>query len=66
MRVVFLNTDVFRLSSSSGVTRMSRKGMDPSSLVSWNLLLTISIHWLTSDTGLREERGFTLCRTVFK
>ena len=32
--IVFLNTDVFRLPSSSGVTRMSRKGMDPSSLVS--------------------------------
>ena len=30
--VVFLNTDVFRLPSSSGVTRMSRKGIDPSSL----------------------------------
>ena len=32
--VVFLNTDVFRLPSSSGVTRMSRKGKDPSSLTS--------------------------------
>ena len=32
--VVFLNTDVFRLPSSSGVTRMSRKGIDPSSLTS--------------------------------
>ena len=32
--VVFLNTDVFRLPSSSGVTRMSKKGIDPSSLTS--------------------------------
>ena len=42
MCIVFLNTDVFRLPSSSGVTRMSRKGMDPSFLVSsqanWILL----------------------------
>ena len=32
--VFFLNTDVFRLPSSSGVIRMSRKGIDPSSLTS--------------------------------
>ena len=32
--VVFLNTDVFRLPSSSWVTRMSRKGIDTSSLTS--------------------------------
>ena len=32
--VVFLNTDVFKLPSSSGVSRMSRKGIDPSSLTS--------------------------------
>ena len=32
--VIFLNTDVFRLPSSSGVTGMSRKGIDPSSLTS--------------------------------
>ena len=32
--VCFLNTDVLRLPSSSGVTSISRKGMDPSSLVS--------------------------------
>ena len=30
----FSNTDVLRLPSSFGVTSMSRKGMDPSSLVS--------------------------------
>ena len=34
MCVGFLNTDVFRLPSSSGVMRMSRKGMDPSLLTS--------------------------------
>ena len=34
MCVVFLNTDVLRLPSSCGVTSMSRKGMDPSALVS--------------------------------
>ena len=34
MWVFFLTTDVLRLPSSSGVMRMSRKGIDPSSLVS--------------------------------
>ena len=34
MCVGFLYTDVLRLPSSSGVMRMSRKGMDPSLLVS--------------------------------
>ena len=34
MWVFFLNTDVLRLPSSSGVMRMSRKAIDPSSLVS--------------------------------
>ena len=29
-----MNTDVFRLPSSSGVIRISRNGMDPSSLTS--------------------------------
>ena len=33
MWVFFLNTDVLRLPSSSGVMRMSRKAIDPSSLV---------------------------------
>ena len=34
MQVGFLNTDVFKLLSSVGVTKMSKNGIDPSSLTS--------------------------------
>ena len=54
--VVFLNTDVFRLPSCSGVTRMSRKGMDLSSLVS------SQVNWIL---GLMEFRCFMKLSLLF-
>ena len=56
MCVIFLNTDVFRLPSSSGVTIMSRKGMDPSSLVS------SQVNWIL---GLMEFRCFRKLSLLF-
>ena len=54
MCVVFLNTDVFRLPSSSGVTRMSRKDMDPSSLFS------SQVNWILGFIEFRCFRKLSL------